>query len=270
MRGVLQKIYIETRWTVAQFSLALFGVMFLLTRLLPKVLGDIDHVFERLPFVKPLVTALLGMDPGNRLSSEMMQAFLWVHPTVLSLIWAHELIFCSRVPAGEIDRGTADFLLGLPISRAKLYVAETIGWVLSGLVILSFGYLGHASASLSLPGDALPSHRATAYVMGNLFALYLAVGSFAFLVSSGSDRRGRAIGVVFAILLFSFLLNFLVQFWTPAKPFSFLGVLEYYRPAAIIRANAFPRRDVAVLVSIATVCWVTGGIVFRRRSICTV
>lgn len=270
MVGLLQKIWLEVRWPVCQLSIGLFAVMALLTRLLPKVLGDIDHVFERLPFVKPLVTALLGMDPGNRLSSEMMQAFLWVHPTVLSLIWAHELMYCSRMPAGEIDRGTVDFLLGLPVSRWKLYVSESIGWLATGIVLLVVGYVGHAMAATGLPPETLPSRRATLYVMVNLLALYVAVGGFAFLISASSDRRGRAIGVVFAVLLFSFLLNFLVQFWEPAKPFSFLGVLEYYRPAAIIRSRAFPRTDVAILLTIGAICWLAGGIVFRRRSVCTV
>lgn len=270
MRGVLAKILYETRWPVVLFSIGLFIVMGLLTSLLPKVLGDIDHVFRRLPFVKSMVTVLLGMDPGNRLSPQMMQAFLWVHPTVLSLIWAHELMYCSRLPAGEIDRGTIDFLLGLPISRWKLYCSETIGWLASGLVILLVGYLGHYVASGSLEPYMLPGRRATAYVMANLFAMYLAVGGFAFLVSACSDRRGRAISVVFAVLLFSFLLNFLAQFWEPAKPFSFLGVLEYYRPALIIQSRSFPLRDASTLVVLAAICWVAGGVIFQRRSICTV
>jgi len=45
-------------------------------------------------------------------------------------------------------------------------------------------------------------------VMANFFGVYLAVGGIAFLVSALSDRRGRAMAVVFAIVLASFLLNF--------------------------------------------------------------
>jgi hypothetical protein len=56
---------------------------------------------------------------------------------------------------------------------------------------------------------------ATLYVMTNLMAVYFAVGAFSFLVSALSDRRNRAIGVIFAVLLFSFLINFVAQFWDP-------------------------------------------------------
>ncbi len=217
MIGVLGKILIEVRWQVVGFCAGLSIVMGLLTALLPKILGDIHHIFERLPFVKPLLTALLGVDPGQNLTSAMSQAFLWVHPTVLTLIWAHEVIYCSRMPAGEIDRGTIDFLLGLPISRWKLYGCEVLGWLVSGGLILLSGYAGHLVASIYLAPGMRPPPRVTMYVMLNLYAVYLAVGGFAFLVSAISERRGRAMGTIFAVLLVSFLVNFIAQFWDPFK-----------------------------------------------------
>lgn len=217
MRGILSKILIETRWQWLGFSLGLCLVMGLLTALLPKVLGDIHRVFDRLPFLKPLITALLGVDPGEQLSGSMSQAFLWVHPTVLTLVWAHEVIYCTRTPAGEIDRGTIDFLLGLPVSRWGLFLCETLGWLVSGAVILLCGYAGHLIAAVYHEPSMRPPFQVTVYVMLNLFAVYLAVGGFAFLVSSLSDRRGRAMGVIFAVLLLSFLVNFVAQFWDPLK-----------------------------------------------------
>ncbi|MFY9252284.1 MAG: ABC transporter permease subunit [Fuerstiella sp.] len=270
MKGVLRKIFHEVRWPVLFFSVGLAIIMALLTALLPKVLGDIDKVFEKLPFIKPIITALLGMDPGDGFTAQMMQAFLWVHPTVLSIIWAHELMYCSRMPAAEVDRGSIDFLLGLPISRWRLYLAETIGWLISGATIICVGVSGHLIASSMLQPQMRPGAFAIFCVVANLFAVYLAVGGISFLVSASSDRRGRAIGIMFAILLVSFLLNFLAQFWQPAKQVSFLSVMEYYRPAAVIQSGSFPWFDVGTLCGIAFVAWLSAGIVFRRRSICTV
>lgn len=270
MSGLLKKIYIETRWPVLLFALGLAVVMALLTLLLPKVLGDVDQIFERIPFMKPVLTALLGVDVSGGLNAQMMQAFLWVHPTVLSLIWAHEIMFCTRMPAGEIDRGSIDFLLGLPVSRWKLYVSETIAWIVSGIAILAVGLCGHFSVSSTLQPEMRPGSYAIFCVVINLMLVYLAVGGLSLLVSSNSDRRGRAIGIMFAILLASFLLNFLAQFWEPAKTVSFLSVMEYYRPALVIQSEQFPKSDAATLAAIAIVSWIAGGVVFARRSICTV
>jgi ABC-type transport system involved in multi-copper enzyme maturation permease subunit len=302
MKGLFRKILTECRWPVFWFSAGLAIIMALLTSLLPKVLGDIDRIFDRLPFVKPLITALLGVDPGEQMTAQMSQAFLWVHPTVLTLMWAHAVMYCTRVPAGEIDRGTADFLLGLPVSRWQLFLTESLGWLFSGAIILAVGYLGHAIASLWLQPKMMPGRAATLFILLNMFSLYMVVGGFAFLVSALSDRRGRAVGVIFAVLLMSFLLNFVAQFWDPFKPESamqtlpaFSGVeltseetgggveaaaydgvtlatfslMDYYRPAIIIQSQQFPGSDIAVLLTLFFLMWLSAGLIFHRRSICT-
>lgn len=270
MKGLLRKIYLEVRIPVMLFSAALGLVMFLLTSLLPKVLGSMDTFILKMPFIKPLLSAFIGQDIEGGFTTEMMQGFLWIHPSVLALVWAHELMYCSRLPAAEIDRGTIDFLLGLPTSRWKLFISETIGWMITGAIIVGCGLTGHLLASSSLQPSMRPGLYAITCIGVNFFAVYLAVGGIAFLISASSDRRGRTIGVMFAVLLASFLLNFLAQFWAPAKSFSFLSVMEYYRPAYIIQSGVFPWSDVFCLGVIGLTAWTAGGMVLRSRSVCTV
>ncbi|MEY3458879.1 MAG: hypothetical protein RL215_2036 [Planctomycetota bacterium] len=270
MKGLLNRIRMEMETTVVLFCIGLFAVMGLLTALLPKVLGNIHEMFDRLPLIKPLITAMLGVDPGENISAQLSQAFLWTHPTVLTLIWAWELMYCSRLPAGEIDRGTADFLFCLPASRYRLFAAETLGWLASGILLLLYGYAGHIVATSFVHPEMRLTTRSTLLVLSNLGALYLAVGGLSFLCSSLSDRRGRAIGAVFGVLLASFLLNFLAQFQDWAKAINWLSMMEYYRPAIIIQSDEFPTSDVCVLLAIAAAAWTASLAIFCRRSICTV
>ena len=270
MKGLLRKITMEVRWPVLLFGFGLAVILGVLTALVPRILRDMGALLGFLPWLRPIFTAMMGMDPQNLSPRELMQAFLWVHPTVLSIIWAHELMFTSRIPAGEIDRGTVDFLLGLPISRWKLYLAETTGFLLTGVTIIGLGYSGHLITTLFLQPDMRPQMILTVYIVSNLLAVYLAVGGLSFLVSSFCDRRGKAIGVMFAMLLISFLLNFLAQFWEPAKTIAVLSIMEYYRPAIIIQEEAFATKNVLILVVIGLTAWIAGGVVFRRRSVCTV
>lgn len=270
MKGLLRKTAMETRWPVLCFSLGLCAIMSILTWILPTILKDIDKVFDAIPLFKPVIGALLGVKPDNEFSAEMTQAFLWVHPSVLATLWGHEVMYCTRTPAGEIDRGTVDFLLGLPVSRWKLYTAETAGWLLSGLLIIGGGIAGHVVIAQRFAEQMQPSLIATLMILCNLFSMYIAVGSIAFLISAFSDRRNKAMGVLFTILLVSFLLNFVAQFWKPARPWARFSVLEYYRPAGIIHSGEFPISNVAVLLTTGLTCWLIAGYIFHRRSICTV
>jgi ABC-2 type transport system permease protein len=198
-----------------------------------------------------------------------MSAFVWVHPVVLAILWAASIIFCTRYPAAEIDRGTIDVLLGLPVSRRGVYLCETAGWLSAGLVILAFGAIGYLIGSRAMELEQRPALALVALVMVNLYGVYLAVGGLTCLVSSLSDRRGRAVAVIFAVVLASFLLNFLAQFWDPAKHLVFLSVLDYYQPAAILRDGAIAPADLIMLFAIGLTGWAAGLEITARRSICT-
>lgn len=270
MRGLLLKTWYEAWLMTLLFGCGLLVFNSLLTFVIPLMQEGMLDILERLPFVRPFFTAILGTEFGAEINARTLQAFIWVHPTILALLWAHAIVFCTRLPAGEIDRGTIDVLLGLPVSRRTVYYGEVLAWVVLGLAILLMGFAGHCLTASSSPEQMRPDLSRELTVLSNLYCVYLAVGGLAFLVSSLSDRRGRAMAVAFAIVMVSFLLNFVAQFWEPAKDFAFLGILEYYRPAQILQNSAFPTTDVATLLAVATVAIVAGGEVMARRSICTV
>jgi multisubunit Na+/H+ antiporter MnhB subunit len=105
---------------------------------------------------------------------------------------------------------------------------------------------------------------------GNLYCLNLAVGSLAWLASALSDRRGRAVSVVVAFVLLSFLLSYLAPFWNVAEQLSFLSVLHYYIPLEVLRDGLFPLRDILVLGGLAAALWTAAGLIFVRRDLATV
>lgn len=270
IRGLAHKTLYEVWLMTLLFSCALLGIMALLTYVLPQFQEGMSEVFDQLPFVKSFLAALLGTELGVEISARTMQVLLWVHPTVLALLWAHGIVFCTRMPAGEIGRGTIDFLLGLPASRRAVYYGEVAVWLAAGVFMVLMGLLGHRLTSPAMPAEMRPTLGEELPVIVNLYCVYIAVGGLALLVSASSDHRGRAVGVAFSIVLASFLLNFVAQFWGPAKAIAFASVMEYYRPAEVIRSGAFPTRDVATLLSVGGAAVVAGGEIFARRSISTV
>lgn len=265
--GLLAKTARETRASTLLFALGLLLAELVLTTILPQMAGPVSQVWGQLPFVRVLVGALLGLDPEQDLTFRVLQALLWVHPIVLALVWGHAIGFATRFPAGEVERGTIDVLLGWPVSRRAVWLAEGLACLASGMLVLACGLLGHRLAA----GAWEPAQRlgagALAGVGLNLLALYLAVAGLGTLVASLCDRRGRAVAWVLAFVLASFLLDFAARFFEPARAFAFLGVLRYYRPTEILADGGAPLVDVAVLLGFGTVAWLAGGAVTVRRSL---
>jgi len=268
-RGMILKAVREIWLTTLLFGLALLIVEAVLAYALPTFLDEFATQFLQLQFFQTILRALLGTDVGNVIGPETFQSIAWVHPAVLTIVWAHGVIGCTRVPAGEIDRGTIDVLFGLPVSRWGLYLGETSVWLGSGVLVIAMGIAGNRIGGALVCAEG-PDLARLLVVAANLYCLFLAVGGVAWLVSAVSDHRGRAIATVFGIVLASFLLSFLAQFWEPAQSVSFLSVLDYYHPIFILQGTSWGLGDMVVLVVFASVLWFVGGLLFARRDICTV
>src|ERR1051325_10669536 len=208
--------------------LVLAGVEALLAFVLPKFGSQFSQQWLQLEFARNIMQAMLGTEIVDRIGPHMFQSMAWVHPVPLALTWAHALLCCTRVPAVEVDRGTAHVLLGLPVSRWEIFFSETFVWLGTGLLILVAALFGNLLGGLGLPLEQRPQLPRLLIVLTNLFCLYVAVGGLAWFISCLSDRRGNAISLLFVILLALFLLNYLAQFWQPLAKLVFLSPLHFH------------------------------------------
>lgn len=269
-RGLLHKVLREILPTTLLIGAALFLVEIILAYVLPRFQQQFSQQMAAMPFFQTVMKALLGTDVSAGIGPEVLLSLAWVHPVVLALLWTHAILAGTRVPAGEVDRGTIDILLGLPVSRWQVLTAETLVAAGGAVLIVGAAVAGHLLGASGAPAEHRIAAARLPAIGANLVALHLAVAGVSSLVSSFCDRRGRAAAVAVAVVLASFLLNYLAQFWEPARRVAFLGVLDYVRPVTIIRTGQWPLRDLAVLVGVGAACWTVGGVVFARRDLCTV
>ncbi len=266
-RGLILRALRESWSITLLFGVALLIFESAISFVLPRFQAQFSQQWVQMSFVQSIIKAMVGADVAGGAGPEIFTSIPWAHPVVLAVIWAHAIVFCTRIPAGEVDRGTIDILLSLPVTRWILHVSETIAWVVSSLVLLTLGILGNSIGS-ALAGTSWEPAR-IGIIFVNLLLLYLAVGSFAWLMSALCDRRGRAISAAFVIVIASFLLNYLAQLWEPLGRIDFLSLLKYYRPLYILKDGLWPIRDIAILASIAASLWIAAGIVSARRDLTT-
>ncbi len=227
------------------------------------------NVWFEVEFFQKFITALLGSELGDKVDPNQFLVIAWVHPVVLTLLWAHEITLCTRMPAGEIDRGTIDMLLSLPVSRWRLYICETITMAISGAFVVGLVLVGCLVGNILTAPQSKPTLAQSIVITFNLYCLYVAVGGLAFFVSSLCDRRGRAVAISFGVVVGSFFMSFVEQFWEPARHLSFLNLLSYYRPLLIMRDNSWPVANMVTLGCVGLILWGMGGLIFNRRDICT-
>ena len=269
-RGLIIRAFRESWPTTLVLGLLLVGVEAMLGFVLPGFGTQMSQEWLQMDFARGIMQAMLGAEIADRIGPQMFQSMAWVHPVVLALAWAHAIMACTRVPAGEVDRGTIDVLLSLPVSRWEVFFSETVVWLSCGVIILVGALAGNVLGSLALSPFQRPDLSRTLIVLLNLFCLYIAVGGVTWLVSSLSDRRGRAMTTVFLVLLTLFLLNYLAQFWPPLERIAFLSPLHYHRPLKVLGSGAWPWRDMMILITIGGAPWFAGGVIFSRRDLCTV
>lgn len=224
----------------------------------------------QIEFLRNMFTSLLGNEITENFSPAALRSIAWAHPLVLAIIWTHEITLCTRIPAGEIERGTIDTLVSLPVTRGTIFRSESIVWLLTGGIVIGMMIGGNILGHLLIPAEDRPEMIRSVYVALNLYGLYIAVGGLALLTSTLSDRRGRAVGTAIGIVLVQFIWSFLSQYWSVAQDYSFLSVLDLFKPGPILTTGTFPVGDMALLLLLGGGLWIGAGVVFQRRDICTV
>jgi len=267
--GLVLRSIREIRGATVAFASGLFVFELLLALILPTFQKEFSERFMQVEFLQRIVAALLGAEMGTVVGSTALAMLGWVHPFVLALVWAHAIVVCTRFPAGELERGTLDVLLSLPVSRAAIYLAESIGFLLMSLVVVSAGLFGNLVGAWMSGLEVTASSSRLLLVSVNLFALSLAVGGVSAFLSSICERRGRAMGAAFAILLASFFLSSMSTFNPLVKSLSTVSLLNYYRPYFILQGTSSPIMDLILLGAVALLFWVLGWAILVRRDLRT-
>ncbi len=267
-RGLWFKAWRETRITTALFAAAAFAMHLALALVLPTFLSEgLGALVQAAPF-RAVIRALVG-PAGDQFGPQVLVSLAWIHPVVLTILWAHAVVLAARLPA-EIERGTIDFTLGVPVSRAQVILTEVLVWAVGACLLLAAELGGHLLGRALVEPPSVPTAWQLTAVLANQLALVAAVAGAAFFIAARSERRGRATGAAFALLLAAFFWHVLGQFWRPAGDLAFLGPMHWYRPPELLAEGAaFPWAAIAVLGTTALIAFAAAVRTFDRRNINT-
>ncbi|MFO0973944.1 MAG: hypothetical protein U1A27_10975 [Phycisphaerae bacterium] len=266
-RGILAKTLREcaVAYAVAFLGVMIFEVGFV--RAMGEFSADISRVWLENRTIRRMVQMLVGYDLARDLTPTTLMAIGLAHPLLFGLCWSPLIAAATRAFAGEIDRGTADLLLTLPVSRVTVYLGSSAVFLALAAPLCLAPPIGIALGQSWFPlWGPIAIDRLWRPAL-NLYALTLAIGGIATLISAVCVRRGVAVGAVLAVVLASMLILFLSSFWKLPAPILRACLFHYYQPLPLIRSNGWPIGDVLVLLGVALVAWSAGLAWFVRRDI---
>jgi ABC-2 type transport system permease protein len=246
-------------------AVLVFEVLFVLA--MRSLAPELISFISRRLLLQNIFRAILSLDMQSGISVNTLLVLGLVHPFLFAVTWGFLIAICTRVTVGEIDQGTADLLLSLPLSRNTIYVSASLAWMVAAALLSATAWLGLWLGNAAFALRTTINFPRMAIGAVNLFALYLAIGGIASLVSAASNRRGIAVGILLALLLFSYLTNFLASFIEFFRTIGFLGLLDYYHPVEAVRDGTWPVRNLLILLATGLAGWTAGLLIFRRRDV---
>ncbi len=249
----------------ASFALILF--QFIFAAAMSEIAPDALEFWRRFDFLKRMIEAMFHVDLDGAISTNVFIAIGLAHPMLLTLTFGCVVASCTRVITGEVERGTADLLLALPIARWRIYVSVTCAWMVTSLALCLATWFGIAIAGWVGNSPEPKDLWRFGVVVANLYLLLLAIGAITMCVSSFFARRPVAVGACVGLLVFSYLLGFLEPFFPPVRYVHYLSFINYYQPAELIRAGVMPLGRTLGLLGIFLAFWLTGLWRFQTRDV---
>jgi ABC-2 type transport system permease protein len=253
--------------TLAFAAVATCGFVILFVWAMVNMGQELLTFVSQFPFLRNIFEMSLGIRVEGEVSINILLAVCFTHLVVLILAWGTIIAITTRVSVGEVERGTADLLLSLPVSRFAVALSTSLVWVLAAAILASCALIGVWIGGRLFAGDEPIRFSSFVPAAVNLFALHLAIGGLSQLLSGIANRRGVAIGIVLGIALVSMTLNFVEPFIPPLQRLRSLGLLHYFRPVDVIRTAQWPTQNCLTLIGFGLICWSIGTAVFCRKDI---
>lgn len=267
--GIFRKTLVDSSASIALSAVGIVAFQVLFVWAMINMGTELLQFVSKFPFLMKVFEMGFGIKVEGEVSLTILFAVYFTHAIVLGLTWGVIIAIATRSTVGEIERGTADLLLTLPVSRPEVYVSVSAVCCVSALLLSSCPLLGMWIAlQIFETKEVIEISRYLAPAT-NFFLLNLAVGSLALMISCFLDRRGVAVGTIVGILLCSVVLNFIEPFIEATKTIRFLGLLNYFRPVDVVRTGQWPVSSMIVLISLSIIWWTIGLLMFARRDIPT-
>lgn len=170
----------------------------------------------------------------------------------------------ANATALEEERGTADFLLALPVSRSKIIGAKLIAGLTAQILMGGFGVVTIIVGRRFVELEVIDTNVVAAILVCVLLG-FLAMG-ISLLIGATAGRRAFALGVTITVALASFLFYSLAPLVDTFDRILPLNPFEWTLGSDPIR-QGFDWWHLTLTLFVAAMCYLGAALSFRRRDV---
>lgn len=263
MKPVIKWTLWQRRWSIAWWSAAAFGLIFINLIFYPSFKDQAAELQKSFANIPESISQFIGgtdfFSPIGFLNSQIYYLMLPMILIILSIGLGSSLL------AREEQEKTIDVLLVRPLSRNKLIAAKTIAGVIiiTLVTIVSLATTILTAKAVDLQGVSIGNMLLATLAC---YLLVIAFGAISLLVTAFGKTRGGSVGIGTALAVGSYVITSLSGTVAWLKLPSKLLPFHYYQPEAILRGT-YNWVNSLYFIGIIVIAGILSWISFRRRDI---
>ena len=264
LRSVAAKTLFEQRRAMMWWSLGTLALVLMIFAYYPSVRDNqaLREFYETLP---PEVAALSGGGPGIDATSPAGYLSSQLFSNTVPILF---IIFAVLHGAGAIgreeDRGTAELLLTMPVSRSRVVLEKALA---TAILLLALGIalvvallLGRELVDMEIDTENLVAAAAGSILLGATFA------AIALAISAALGRRGHAGALAGCLAIVAFIVYSLAPVVPSLTDWQKLSPFYWYQGSNPL-SNGFDLGDLAVLAGASAALTLIAAWLFGRRDV---
>jgi ABC-2 type transport system permease protein len=208
-----------------------------------------------------------NFDPNSFIT---VQGFLATEQ--FSLVWPMLAIalvigFSGFAIAGEVEKGTIEFLLAEPISRARLFVSRYLAGLLMLVIFVVFSILVAIPLCQMYHISFTTDHFYTMALLSFLFGL--AIYSLGMMFTAIFSDKGKVFFASIGVIVVMYVINIVSSLRDSLVNLKYASFFYYYSPPKALVYNQIDHWSYLIFIGVAVICTIVGAIYFTKRDIAT-
>lgn len=254
--GIFRKTVRDLRWQIFWYSLGLSLMGAFVVFIYPSYRDQLQD-FELPEALQALIGTEDFTSPTGFLSAEF---YSWT--PIMLVVFA--IMAGTSALAGEEDSGTVDLLLAQPLSRRRLALSKLAGLTAASILIAAGTYIGWL---ISIPFvDMDVSLARLALANAQLVPMLLVIAFLSVWCAAVLPDRKLATGLVTAIAVLSYVINYLSALVDVLSPLAWASVFNYSEGGETL-TGSFDEWKSLVLLGVALLFAVLAIAAFERRDL---